>query len=105
SLDNSAAIASALASYVAATREVETINEVYARYDALTPADVQAVADEYFTDDRMIVTTLSHEPLPEIASEVGSVDARVAGAADERGPVEMGGGAGPAPTDGEPGLS
>jgi len=77
SLDNSEALASALATYVAATREVETINEVYARYDALTAADVQAAANEYFTDDRMVVTTLAHEDLPSVESKVGSVDARV----------------------------
>ncbi len=79
-LDNSPDIAGALASYVAVTRDPETINEVYARYDALTPADVQAAANRYFTDERMVVATLSHEPLPEAASTVGSVDARVADA-------------------------
>ncbi len=79
-LDNSPAIAGALASYVAATRDIETINEVYARYDALTPAAVQAAANTYFTDDRMVVVTLSHDELPPTDLEVGSVDARVADA-------------------------
>ena len=101
SLDNSEAIASALASYVAATREVETINEVYARYDALTPADVQAAANAYFTDDRMIVTTLSHEDLPPASSTVGSVDALVDDVADVEGEV-MGGAAEPAPSQRAP---
>ena len=76
-LDNSPAIAGALASYVAATREVETINEVYARYDALTPADIEAAANAYFVDRAMIVTTLSHGDLPETASETGTVDGLV----------------------------
>src|SRR5690606_16942652 len=80
-LDNSPAIAGALASYLAATREVETINEVYARYDALTPADVQAAANDYFTDRGMVVTTLAHGDLPEVESETGTVDGLVAGAA------------------------
>ncbi len=100
SLDNSAALASALASYVAVTRDPQTINEVYARYDALAPEDVQAAANRYFTDDRMVVTTLSHEPLPEAKSAVGSVDARVADL--EAIGAERGGGPGPAPTDGGP---
>ena len=76
-LDNSEAIASSLASYVAATRDVETINEVYARYEALTPADVQAAANEYFNDKGMVVVTLSHEDLPSTPTKVGSVDALV----------------------------
>ncbi|MEP0546153.1 MAG: pitrilysin family protein [Rhodothermales bacterium] len=100
-LDNSEAIASSLASYVAATRDVETVNEIYARYDALTPAAVQAAANTYFTDERMIVVTLSHEDLPGVDSNVGSVDDRVADAAAMGGDT-MGGGAGPAPTDRPP---
>lgn len=76
-LDNSPAIAGALASYIAVTRDVETINEVYARYDALTPADVKDAATTYFTDQGMIVTTLSHGDLPGIESETGTVDDRV----------------------------
>jgi zinc protease len=95
-LDNSEAIASALASYVAATRDVETINEVYARYDALEAADVQAAANAYFTDDRMIVTTLAHEDLPAVDSKVGSVDAYVDDMADTLG-AEMDGGDGTPP--------
>ncbi len=93
-LDNSPTIAGALASYVAVTRDVETINEVYARYDALTPADVQAAANTYFTDDRMVVTTLSHDPLPEGKSTVGSVDELVAEAGTMLGEA-MGAGSGP----------
>ncbi len=79
-LDNSDAIAGALSSYVAATREVDTINEVYARYDALTPADVQEAANAYFVDDQMVVVTLAHGDLPEEAMAVGSVDAKLAAA-------------------------
>ena len=79
-LDNSPAIAGALSAYLAATREVETINEVYARYDALTPAAVQAAANDYFTDRGMIVTTLAHGDLPDVESETGTVDGLVASA-------------------------
>ncbi len=73
-LDNSEAIADALVHYVAMTREVEAINRVYSQYDALTPADIQHYANQYFTDRRLVVTTLSHEPLTDEASRAGSVD-------------------------------
>ena len=44
------AIASAVVSYVAATRDVETLNEVYRRYDA-TALEGATVEDEVLTDD------------------------------------------------------
>jgi len=77
-LDNSPAIAAALAASVANTREVETLNEVYARYDALTAADVQTAANRYLTDERMVVVTLAHEDLAAEARQPGSVDRHIA---------------------------
>ncbi len=74
-LDNSEAIVDTLAAYMAQTREPETVNRVYALYDALTPADLKAGAERYFTDRRLVVTTLSHEPLSAVESKAGSVDA------------------------------
>src|SRR5690606_25150223 len=76
-LDNSEAIAGAVVSYVAATRDVETLNEVYRAYDAITPADVQRVAQTYFTDRGLVVTTLAHGELAGAAAETGSVDDRL----------------------------
>ena len=77
-LDSTDAIAGAVAPYVAATRTVETLNEVYRRYDKVTAEDIRRVANKYFTDQRMIVTTLAHGDLPEAARSAGSVDAHVA---------------------------
>ena len=77
-MDDSEAIASTLASYLALTREVETINRVYNLYDDVSPDLVQAMAQRYFTDSRMVVTTLAHEELPPTETPAGSVDAFVA---------------------------
>jgi zinc protease len=79
SLDNSPAIAGALANFLANTRDVETINEVYARYDALTPQDIRAAANRYLTDHRMVVVTLAHGDVPGAAAHAGSVDEHVSG--------------------------
>ena len=74
SMDNSERIASALVGYVARTRDPESINRVYRLYDGITPDDVLEKANRYFTDQRMVVVSLSKEPLPEVASRTGSVD-------------------------------
>ncbi|RMF64240.1 MAG: insulinase family protein, partial [Calditrichaeota bacterium] len=74
SLDNSEAIASALVGYVARTRDPETINRVYRLYDTITTDDILAKANEYFTDQNMVVVSLASEPLPEVASKTGSID-------------------------------
>lgn len=79
-LDNTESIAGAVVAYVAATRDIDTVNEVYRRYDAVTAADVQRVAEKYFNDRGMIVTTLSFGDPPAEARRVGGVDAKVAAA-------------------------
>ncbi|MCH7640111.1 MAG: insulinase family protein [Bacteroidetes bacterium] len=86
-MDNSESIAGAIVSYVAATREVETINEVYANYDRVTPEDVQRVANTYFNDAGMIVTTLATGELSGGAAEMGSVDDHVAMAGGDPTPT------------------
>jgi len=65
SLDNTEAIASTLASYVHFNRSYDTLNRYYKVIDSLTPADLQAAARKYLVDESMVVTTLSHEALPE----------------------------------------
>lgn len=75
-LDNPDAIAGTLAAYLAATREVGTLNEVYANYERLTPEDLLKTAGRFFTDARMVTATLSHEPLPEDENPAGTVDGR-----------------------------
>jgi zinc protease len=64
SLDNTETIASNLARYVRFNRDYNTINNLFRVYDSLTPADLQNVARKYFTDNNLVVTTLSSESLP-----------------------------------------
>ncbi|HEX8569579.1 MAG TPA: pitrilysin family protein, partial [Caulobacteraceae bacterium] len=73
-LDNTESVASVVVEYVAATRDVNTLNEVYRLYDAVTPADIQRVARKYFTDRGMIVSTLAHGDVDAAAKAAGSVD-------------------------------
>ena len=88
-LDNTVSIADAVVEVVAATRTVETLNEIYRRYDQVTAADITRVANKYFNDRGMIVTTLAYGDIPEAARVKGSVDGMLAG---------VPGGATPAPS-------
>jgi zinc protease len=63
-LDNTDTIAAVLARYVRIRRSYSTLNDFYARLASLTPEDLQNAARKYFTDDRLVVTTLSKDPMP-----------------------------------------
>jgi zinc protease len=63
-LDNTERIADLLARYVRYTRSFGTVNEYFALYATLTPADLQAAARKYFVDEGLVVTTLAKDPLP-----------------------------------------
>ena len=69
SLDNSEAVAETLAEFVKFNREYGTLNQFYRLQAALTPADLRAAAKKYITDDNLIVTTLSKDPLPSAIKE------------------------------------
>jgi zinc protease len=62
-LDNTEAIAGALARFVRFRRSYDTLNHLFHLYDSVTPDDALAAAQRYFRDERMVVTTLSHEAL------------------------------------------
>jgi len=64
SLDNTETIAAVLARYVRFSRSFDTLNAFYRVYESLTPSDLQAAARKYFDDSRLVVTTLSRDPLP-----------------------------------------
>ena len=68
-LDNSESIAATLAQFVRFDRSYDTLNALFRRYAEVTPEDLQRVANTYLTHDRMVVTTLSHEDLPEALRE------------------------------------
>ena len=60
SLDSSQSIARFLAEYVALTRTTDTVNTLFKLYDTITPADMQAAAAKYFTENSRTIVTLSH---------------------------------------------
>jgi zinc protease len=64
SLDNTERIAATLARFVRYRRSYDTLNNLFRVYQALTPDDLTAAARRYFTDNRLVVTTLSKDPLP-----------------------------------------
>jgi zinc protease len=63
--DTTESIAATLARILRYRRSVDTLNQLWRVYASLTPADLQAVAQEYFTDAGLVVTTLSEDALPE----------------------------------------
>ncbi|MEP6470755.1 MAG: pitrilysin family protein [Acidobacteriota bacterium] len=64
SLDNTERIAATLARYVRYHRSFGTLNNVYRVYQSLTPEDLLMTARRYFTDNRLVLTTLSRDPMP-----------------------------------------
>ena len=60
-LDNPGGIARTLGHYLQLTGEPETVNRVYALYDAVTPDDVMAVAKAYFGEANRSVVILTPE--------------------------------------------
>ena len=64
-LDNPGGIARTLGHYLQLTGDPETVNRVYALYDAVTPDDVMAVANAYFGEaNRSVVILAPEEELP-----------------------------------------
>ncbi|HKO59092.1 MAG TPA: pitrilysin family protein, partial [Thermoanaerobaculia bacterium] len=74
-LDNTEAIAQTLAEFVYYKRSYDTINNYYKQLAALTPADIQNVARKYITDNNLVVTTLSKDPLPAGIDQLPSLSA------------------------------
>ena len=72
-LDDSEAIAAALVPFIALHGDWRSINQTYGLYDQLDPAAVQEIAQRWFKDERMIVTTLAHGELPPQDDLTGSV--------------------------------
>lgn len=64
-LDSTERIAAVVSTYAPYRRSFQTINNLYRVYDSLTPDDLLATARRSFTDAGLIVTTLSHDTLPE----------------------------------------
>lgn len=65
SLDNTDTIASTVARYAHFERSYGTLDKYFSALAATTPASIQKVAQKYFTDENMVVTTLSQQAMPE----------------------------------------
>src|SRR5262245_36055427 len=63
SIDSTERVATVVARYAAFRRSYQTVNALYRTLDTVTPDDLQNTARKYFTDNGLIVTTLSHAPL------------------------------------------
>ncbi|HEX7795513.1 MAG TPA: pitrilysin family protein [Vicinamibacterales bacterium] len=74
-LDSTERIAAVLSRYVVHRRSFATVNNFYRTLDSITPADIQATAQKYFTDAGLIVTTLGREPLPSNMATLPKLDA------------------------------
>ncbi|MGB3563313.1 MAG: pitrilysin family protein [Thermoanaerobaculia bacterium] len=60
SLDSPNAISGTVTNYLSLTGDPLTVNEVYAQYQKVTPADIQRVAKEVFKPTNYTVVTLSY---------------------------------------------
>jgi zinc protease len=58
-MNSSNAIAYSLAPYISLRRTPETIDKIYALYDAVTPEDVRAAASRYFVEKNRTIVTLA----------------------------------------------
>jgi zinc protease len=63
-LDNTEAITEVVAEYAKFRRSFNTVNNYYRELAKVTPQTIQEAAKKYFTDNALVVTTLSHDPLP-----------------------------------------
>ena len=62
SLDSPSSVAFTVGHYLALTGSVETINQIYERYDEVTAEDIQAVARKVFRPENKTTIVLSHGP-------------------------------------------
>jgi zinc protease len=60
SLDSPNAISGTVTNYLSLTGDPLTVNEVYAQYQKVTPADIQRVAKEVFKPTNYTAVTLSY---------------------------------------------
>ena len=70
SLDNSEAVAENLAEFVKFHRSFDTLNNYFRVHASLTAKDLQETARKYFTDNGLVVTTLSKDPMPAAMSSL-----------------------------------
>jgi zinc protease len=84
SLDNTESIAATVARFAIHERSFNTLNRVYALFDVLTPEDLRAAAQRYFTDESLVLATLSHDPMPTAMAALPSLASFAAATATQQ---------------------
>ncbi len=69
-LDSTEAIAAMVARFMRYSRSYDTLNRLFRVYAALTPDDLLTAARTYLTDERLVLTTLSSEAMPDSMAQV-----------------------------------
>jgi zinc protease len=78
SMDTASGLGAILARFMHFERDPETINRLYAQFDAVTPADVVAVANRVFVDSNRASVSVSNAPELAGANGFRPLDAEVA---------------------------
>ncbi|HRQ64891.1 MAG TPA: pitrilysin family protein [Xanthomonadaceae bacterium] len=85
-LGSSSSIAATLARFVQYERTPETLNQMYAQFDRVTPDDILAAANKWLVDRNRTTVTLSNDEAFAGIEALMDIDARVASAAAAGGP-------------------
>jgi zinc protease len=70
-MNSSAAIADALAPYIALRRTPETLNKLFDLFDTITPEDIRSTAQRYFNERQRTIITLATKTNTTTASKEG----------------------------------
>ena len=73
-LDDTETIAATLARFVHYARTTQTLEDLFATYSLVTPRDVREAARSVFTDASLVLTTLSHQSLPDAIAHPPSIE-------------------------------
>jgi zinc protease len=80
SLDNTEAIAESIAEFAKFDRSYDTINNYFRQLAKVTPKAIQDAAQKYFTENNLVVTTLSKDALPAAISQFPAMTSASSGA-------------------------
>ena len=75
-MNSNDAIARSLAPYIALRRTPETINQLFALYESITPADVRDAARSYFKENNRTIVTLATKSAAPAAASTGEGNGR-----------------------------
>lgn len=73
-LDDTETIAATLARFVHYGRTTQTLEDLFATYSLVTPREARDAARTVFTDAALVMTTLSHDGMPEAIGDPPSIE-------------------------------